>query len=124
MDKELILKIGREIRSNKSHHAFQGKVAEFKNLITSYFGTNNSFYEAADKLKITAAWSDEQLESIIDAFLRSVELDLISTVSFERKLKTTVVNDFLDQADEILQKLEFHPAVAAFLIGASLEELL
>lgn len=124
MDKEIILKIGREIRGNKSHYAFQGKVAEFKNLINSYCGKNNPFYEAADKLKITAAWSDEQLESIINAFMRSVEFDLISNVSFERKQKTTVVNDFLDQAEEVLQKEDLHPAVAAFLIGASLEEFL
>lgn len=124
MDKEIILQIGREIRSNKSHYAFEGRVAEFKNLINIYCGKNNSFYEAVDKLRITATWSDEQLESIINAFLRSVEFDLISNVSFERKLKTTVVNDFLDQADVVLQKLEFHPAVAAFLIGASLEEFL
>jgi len=124
MDKETVLKIGSEIRSIKAHHAFQGKVAEFKNLINSYCGKNNPFYEAADKLKMTAIWADEQLEGIINAFLRSVEFDLISNVSFERKLKITVVNDFLDQADEVLQKDDLHPAVAAFLIGASLEEFL
>ena len=45
-------------------------------------------------------------------------------MSFKRKLKTTVVNDFLDQAEDVLQKEDLHPAVAAFLIGASLEEFL
>lgn len=124
MDKETVLKIGKEIIGIKAHYAFQGKVAEFKNLISSYCGKNNPFYEAADKLRMTAVWADEQLESVINAFLRSVEFDLISNVSFERKLKITVVNDFLNQAEEVLQKKELHPAVAAFLIGASLEEFL
>lgn len=124
MDKENILRIGSEIKNNKSHYEFHGKAAEIKNLINSVCGKNNPFYEAVDKIRFTAHFPDEQLNSIVSSFIRSIQNDLISNVSYERKLKTTVVNDYLDQAEDILKRQEFHPAVAAFLIGASLEEFL
>ena len=124
MDKEIILKIGNELKKDNYYYGFQGKAAEIKNLISSYCGKNNPFYEAADKLKMVATFSTEQLNSILSAFLRSVENDLISNVSYERKLKIEVVNDYLAQAEELLENEDFHPAVSAFLIGASLEEFL
>ncbi len=124
MDKEKILRIGAEIKKNESYYDFHGKAAEIKNLISSFCGKGNPFYEAIDKVRITAHSPNEQLNSIISGFLRSVENDIISNVSYERKLKIEVVNDYLEQAENLLEKHEFHPAVAAFLIGSSLEEFL
>jgi hypothetical protein len=124
MDKEQILKIGNSIKGNLNIYHFQAKQAEIKNFISVYAGKNNPFYEAADKLRIMAALSSDQLNNILDAFLRSIENDLISNVSFERKIKIEVVNDYLIQAKELLLKTEYHTAVVAFLIGASLEEFL
>lgn len=124
MDKEYILKIGKSFKGKTSYHDFLGLSAEIKNLISASSGKNNPFYEAVEKVKVTAHFPMEQLYSILDAFLRTVENDLISNVSYERKLKIEVVNDYLLQAEELLEKNDFHPATVAFLIGASLEEFL
>ncbi|HRH47136.1 MAG TPA: hypothetical protein PLP23_00215 [Panacibacter sp.] len=124
MDKEKILKIGNSIKGNLGIYHFQAKKAEIKNFISAYAGKNNAFYEAADKLLMGAILSSDQLNNILEAFLRSIENDLISNVSFERKLKIEVVNDYLIQAKELLEKTDYHLAVVAFLIGASLEEFL
>jgi len=124
MDKEKILRIGNQLKGQVNHPNFWGSVAEIRNLISAYVGKNNSFYEAIDKVRITAPYSTDHLNTILEGFLRAVENDLISNVSYERKLKIEVVNDILDQAEQLLDKEEFHPATAAVLIGASLEEFL
>jgi hypothetical protein len=124
MDKEQVLKIGNSIKGNLNIYHFHAFQAEIKNFIATYAGKNNPFYEAADKLKMMASFSSDQLNNILEAFLRSVENDLISNVSFERKIKIEVVNDYLIQAQELIEKTEYHTAIVAFLIGASLEEFL
>lgn len=61
---------------------------------------------------------------MLESFLRSVDNDLISNSSYERKIQIDTVNKYLSQAEDLLEKKEFHPAAAAVLIGASLEEFL
>jgi len=124
MDKERILEIGKSIDITASIYQFPAKQAELKNFIATVAGKNNSFYEAAEKIKITALYAPEQIKAILESFLYSVEKDLISNSSYERKIQINVVNDYLSQAEDILDKKELHPATAAFLIGASLEEFL
>jgi hypothetical protein len=124
MDKEYILKVGKSLKGKKAYHEFLALSAEIKNLISASSGKNNSFYEAAEKVRVTAHFPMEQLYSILDAFLRTIKNDLISSVSYERKLKIEVVNDYLLQAEELLEKIDFHPATVAFLIGSCLEEFL
>jgi hypothetical protein len=124
MDKEKILKIGKELQGKTTISNFYARQAEIKNIIQVYGGKNNPFYEAAEKIKITAPYAESFLNNLIDSFLRSVENDLISNVSFERKIKNEVVNDFLEQAQDLLELQSFHPGAAAALVGASLEEFL
>ena len=124
MEKDKILKVGKSITVSPSIHDFLARQAEIKNFIAAVSGKNNSFYEAAEKIKITAVFAPEQLKSVLESFLRSVENDLIANSSYERKIQIIVVNDYLSQAEDLLEKKEFHPATAAFLIGASLEEFL
>ena len=124
MDKERIIKIGQSINITASVHDFLARQAEIKNFIAAVSGKNNSFYEAAEKIRITAVFAPEQLKSILESFLNSVMNDLISNSSYERKIQIDVVNDYLSQAEDLLDKNEFHPATAAILIGASLEEFL
>ena len=124
MDKDKILKIGQSINVIPSIHNFLAKQAEIKNFIATVSGKNNSFYEAVEKIKILATFAPEQLKSVLESFLRSVDNDLISNLSYERKIQINVVNDYLSQAEDLLEKKEFHPATSAGLIGASLEEFL
>ncbi len=124
MDKERILEIGGSIDITPSIYQFLAKQAEVTNFIAAISGKNNSFYQAAEKIRVSATYAPEQLKSILESFLRSVKNDLVSNSSYERKIQTDVVNDYLSQAEDLLDKKEFHPATAAVLIGASLEEFL
>ena|SRR5688572_10654063 len=102
MDKQKLLNLLKELRGKTNVHNLYARQAELKNLIQLYTGKNNAFYEAAEKVRITAPFSDQYLDSIFDSFSRSVEHDLISKVSFERKIKIEVVGDYLSQAEELL----------------------
>ncbi|WP_162915853.1 HepT-like ribonuclease domain-containing protein [Paraflavitalea soli] len=124
MDKDRIIEIGESINTTPNVHTFLAKQAEIKNFIAVVSGKNNSFYEAATKINITAIFAPEQLKGVIDSFLKSVKNDLISNASYERKIQINVVNDYLAQAEDLLDKKEFHPSTSAILIGASLEEFL
>jgi hypothetical protein len=124
MNKEEILKIGRSIKVSPTVYDFLAHQAEIKTFIASVVGKNNSFYEAVEKIRRVAPYGPEEIKSLLDAFLRSVEHNLISNSSYERKIQINVVNDYLSQAEELLDRKEFHPATAAVLIGASLEEFL
>jgi hypothetical protein len=124
MDKNRIITIGQSMNVTPSVHDFVAKQAEIKNFIAAVAGKSNSFYEAAEKIKIVATFAPEQLKSVLESFLSSVKNDLISNSSYERKIQINVVNDYLSQAEDLLGKQEFHPATSAILVGASLEEFL
>lgn len=51
MDKDKILKIGKSISVKSSIYDFIASQAEIKNFIGAVAGKNNSFYEAAKKIK-------------------------------------------------------------------------
>lgn len=124
MDKDQIITLGESINENFALYNFLAKQAEIKNFIANVAGKGNSFYDAVCSLKMGARFSSEQLQQILEAFLRSVKDDLVSNASYERKIQISVVNDYLGQAEVLLESPEIHSAVAAFLIGASLEEFL
>lgn len=124
MEKEKVLEIGSQLKGNTSVSNFIAYAAEFKNLILTSYGKNNPFYEAVDKIKITAPQAIYYLDNLITSFLRAVENDLISSVSYHRKIKIEVVRDYLTQAEQLAEMDEFHPATAVVLAGASLEEFL
>lgn len=124
MDKEKILEIGQSITVPPNIHTVLAKQAEIKNFIAAVAGKNNAFYEAVGRTRVTTVLASEQLKAILESFLSSVRNDLVSNASYERRIQTTVVNDYLSQAEDLLSKMEFHPATSATLIGASLEEFL
>lgn len=124
MDKDKILNIAKQLDGNTTVFNFYAQQAELLNLIQVYAGKNNTFFIAAEKIKITAPNVGFYLDNLIRSFIRSVENDLLSKVSLERRIKIEVVSDYLSQAEELLEQKEFHSAVSAVLIGASLEEFL
>jgi hypothetical protein len=75
-------------------------------------------------VNINSILASEYLNNILKAFLRAVENALLSGVSYERRIKIEVVNDYIIQAEDLLDLDDFHPATAVVLIGASLEEFL
>jgi hypothetical protein len=107
MDKETFLNLHKELKGKTTIYNFYARQAELKNLIQLYAGKNNPFYEATEKVKITAPFAEDYLDNIFNSFYKSVEKDLISKISFERKIKTEVLSDYLSQAEEPLELEEF-----------------
>lgn len=126
MTREQTIEWAKTIHPNPNDIYSSGFVAEIKEMIISYIGKNNAFYSELES--ITPRW--DQSEAIgfayqtLKRFISVVERDLISGISLNRKLKAEVVSDILEQAQEILKDEKFHPASAAILIGAALEEFL
>lgn len=65
-----------------------------------------------------------QLTAVLDSFIEYLGAGLATGISPQRKAQIDVVSDFLDQSLKILESHSFHPAAAAVLIGAALEEFL
>ncbi len=62
--------------------------------------------------------------SVLVGFAAHLEAGLHEKVSPERRAQLDVVSDFLEQANELLETQQVHPAAPAVLIGATLEEFL
>lgn len=77
-------------------------------------------YHAVYKYLRTA----ETVRAILQSFLDHIESGLHQGISPERKAQLDVVSDFLDMAHSLLETKGVHPATAAVLIGATLEEFL
>lgn len=64
------------------------------------------------------------LHKILNSFKEYVNDDLLKNISLEREIQIETVSDYLEQAEKLLNSKNFHPASAAVIIGASLEEFL
>lgn len=124
MEKALIIEKGQNILNTFNYPNYLGSLASMRNLIASYDGKQNEFYRAIDEVNGKSPLALDNYKSILRGFIDTVKNDLMFEVSFTRKLKIETVNEYLKQAEYILNKKDMHPAVAAFLIGASLEEFL
>jgi hypothetical protein len=125
MTKEEILKWATKIKHDDNDRTFRAYVAEIKELIKSYAGKNNAYYEELDS--IPRSWLHEIYgiaNGILKRFINAIENDLLSNQSIERKIQSEVVNDFLEQAQFLLDDSKVHPGAPAMIIGAALEEFL
>jgi hypothetical protein len=91
-----------------------------------FSGPNTAFYlnAAAVPASRTPDFRRHTLVSILHGFRSYVEAGLHEKVSPERKAQLAVVSDILDQAQRVLDDPKLHPAAAAVLVGATLEEFL
>ena len=62
--------------------------------------------------------------SILQSLKDYVQNDLHRTMTYEREIQLETVSDYLEQAERLLNDNKVHPAAAAVIIGASLEEFL
>lgn len=91
-----------------------------------YAGQKSAFYQ---KLEPLIAWnSGEQIKDkvskILVGYIKHLESGIGIGITIERKAQIDVVSDFLEQANNLLQSKNVHPAAPTVLIGASLEEFL
>lgn len=102
-------------------------LSEASEFLRAYAGEGSDFYRQISALDHRI---DREVEivnkskQILNAFIRYVENGLLGGRSIVRKAQLEVVSDFLAQAQSLLITKEIHPAAAAVLIGASLEEFL
>jgi len=89
-----------------------------------YGGKNNSFWSQADKVQGADEYMIDLLYEILNSFIIYAENGLVSGISPVRQAQIDVVNDFLEQANFLLNTSGVHPAAPAILIGATLEEFL
>lgn len=111
----------RDEDSGSPADAAQAQVCEFLN---SYAGPKSAFLEQARSAEGYDSYRVKTLTAIMDAFVEYLEAGLGSGLSPQRAAQLDVVSDILGQAQIILDNTGNHPAAAAVLIGASLEEFL
>ncbi len=101
--------------------AAKAQVCEF---LRTYAGPKSAFLKQAEEAGGYTVYIVTTLDAIIASFVQYLEAGLAAGISPERRAQLDVVADILGQAHSLLQDDRQHPAAAAMLIGASLEEFL
>ncbi len=101
--------------------AAQAQVCEF---LRNYAGPKSAFLKLAEAAPGNASYMVATLVSALDSFIEYLQAGLTTGVSPERQAQLDVVSDLLGQANSLLEDAKYHPAAAAILIGACLEEFL
>lgn len=105
-------------RKNDSPLGSKAQVCEF---LRMYAGPKNAFLKQAEG---QTSYIRTHLDAILGSFTEYLQAGLSAGESPERRAQLDVVSDLLGQADSLLEDNHYHPAAAAILIGASLEESL
>lgn len=101
--------------------AAKAQVCEF---LRTYAGPKSSFLKQADAAGGYSGYMVNSLDAILASFVEYLQAGLSTGLSPERRAQLDVVSDVLGQANALLEDSALHPASAAMLIGASLEEFL
>ena len=118
---ERIKRYGREIEDSDLGPAAQAQVCEF---LRTYAGPKSAFLKQAEGAGGYSTYRVTTLDGILQSYVEYLSAGLATGMSPERKAQIDVVSDFLGQANSLLEESGHHPAAAAMLIGASLEEFL
>lgn len=101
--------------------AAQAQVCEF---LRQYAGAKSAFVKRAEAAEGYDSYRVATLSAILDSFVEYVSAGLGAAISPERRAQLDVVSDVLAQAQALLDDDKHHPAAAAMLVGAALEEFL
>jgi hypothetical protein len=101
-----------------------GATAQVCECLRTYAGPKSAFLAEAEKVDAFPGVMIAEYEAILDSFVEYLDAGLATGMSPERQGQLAVVSDILSQAQSILEDDQLHPAAAAMLIGASLEEFL
>ena len=107
--------------------AWIGVMSEALQFLNDYAGKESSIVQAANAaitLKGGIIIRSKALIQVLESYSRYLENGLQKSISPKREAQIEVVSDFLDQAQKLLRKKGLHPAAAAVIIGAALEEFL
>jgi hypothetical protein len=115
-----IKRYGRETDEGDLGEAAQAQVCEF---LRTYAGPKSAFLKRAETARGYGGYRVTTLDAILSSYVEYLSAGLATGVSPERRAQLEVVSDYLGQAHSLLDD-GHHPAAAAMLIGASLEEFL
>jgi hypothetical protein len=101
--------------------AAKAQVCEF---LRQYAGPKSSFLKQAEAAGGYDKFMIATLTAILDSYVEYLRAGLSSGLSPQRQAQIDVVSDVLGQAQAMLEDTGYHPAGAAVLIGAALEEFL
>jgi hypothetical protein len=101
--------------------AAQAQVCEF---LRQFAGPRSAFTREAEEAQGYDSNRVKALSQILDSFVEHLSAGLGSGSSPQRQGQLDVVSDVLEQAHALLEDPKQHPAAAAMLIGAALEEFL
>lgn len=128
MDAAALIQQAKRIMSNlqgSGQMTYLGAHAQACEFLRVYAGPKSAFLENMRKLEGYAPDYGAQLAArVMESFVQYVEAGLHSEIPPERRAQLDVVSDFLEQASQLLETKEVHPAAPAVLIGATLEEFL
>ncbi|WP_415766597.1 hypothetical protein [Pseudomonas sp. ZB1P45] len=120
----LLIELVDEIPAQSQMH-FLGVLSAIREFFRAYAGQDSEFYKQACAL---AGFSPDSgirgARAVLNAFISYIEAGLHDELSPKRQAEIDVVSDFLQQAHALLERADCHPAAAAVLIGATLEEFL
>jgi len=116
-----IRRYARQDHAGAYGEAAKAQVCEF---LRAYAGPKSAFLKQAEAAQGFSGYLVTTLDSILTSFVEYLQAGLATGISPERKAQLDVVSDILVQANSLLEDDRYHPAAAAILIGASLEEFL
>lgn len=126
MEKEEIIKHAKRIYEATNTNS-TGSLVQAQEFLKTYAGSDNQFLKLlleVDPSKLAVDAVKNRTKSVLASFMEYVENDLLRAISLEREIQLETVSDYLDQANGLLNDKKVHPASAAVIIGASLEEFL
>jgi len=113
---------GRDVEGGGSPaNAAKAQVCEF---LRQYASSKSAFVKQAEAADGYDSYKVATLSAILDSFVEYLSAGLGAAISPERRAQLDVVSDVLVQAQALLDNDKQHPAAAAMLIGAALEEFL
>jgi len=124
---QYIQHIQRLITKAGNPEAINGVYAEICQFLHTYDGPKSQFLASIKEYNprsINGDYAAASISTILQSYLDYVQAGLLQGVSPERRAQLDVVSDFLEQAQTLLVSKSVHPASAAVIIGAALEEFL
>lgn len=126
MEKDEIIKHAKRIHDATATNS-TGSLIQAQEFLKTYAGSDNQFLKLLLEVNPSKTANDtvrHRTKSVLISFIEYVENDLLRAISLEREIQLETVSDYLDQANTLLNDKKVHPAAAAVIIGASLEEFL
>lgn len=130
MDREQLIKeVDALIEYGEQEKLAFGFHAQASEVLRIYAGPKSSFYEAIKAVRIEPrselqSWALTATVQILESFRVYLQTGFYQDIPPERRAQLEVVSDFLEMAQRLLDNKDVHPASAATLIGATLEEFL